>query len=162
LTRLLKTIALAGLVAAALGVSAGSAPAATPCWKTVINDWYDGHIDHRYPITCYRQALSHLPEDVSTYSSARDDITQAMQLAIAGKGPKGGKPSGPRGNGAVRTALKDIGPKSADSFPVPLIVLGAIALLLIAAGSAGYLARRMHARRVGISPSPSLPNPPQQ
>ncbi len=162
MTRLLKTIALAGLVAAALGVSAGSAPAATPCWKTVINDWYDGHIDHTYPIPCYRQALSHLPEDVSTYSSARDDITQAMQLAIAGKGPNGGKPSGPRGNGAVRAALKDIGPNSADSFPLPLIVLGAIALLLIAAGSAGYLARRINARRVAISPSPSLPNPPQQ
>jgi len=128
----------------------------------VINDWYDGHIDHTYPIPCYRQALSHLPEDVSTYSSARDDITQAMQLAIAGKGPNGGKPSGPRGNGAVRAALKDIGPNSADSFPLPLIVLGAIALLLIAAGSAGYLARRINARRVAISPSPSLPNPPQQ
>lgn len=162
MTRLLKTIALAGLVAAALGVSAGAASTATPCWKTVINDWYDGHIDHTYPIPCYRQALSHLPEDVSTYSSARDDITQAMQLAIAGKGPNGGKPSGPRGNGAVRAALKDIGPNSADSFPLPLIVLGAIALLLIAAGSAGYLARRINARRVAISPSPSLPNPPQQ
>ena len=162
MTRLLKTIALAGLLAAALGVSAGTASAATPCWKTLINDWYDGHIDHTYPIPCYRQALSHLPEDVSTYSSARDDINQAMQLALAGKGPSSGGPSHPRGNGAVGKLVKNIGPKSADSFPVPLIVLGAIALLLMAAGSAGYLARKMHARRVQVSTSPGLPNPPQQ
>lgn len=142
-------------------MSAAAAPSSTPCWKRLVNDWYDGHIDNRYPIPCYRQALGHLPEDVSTYSSARDDITQAMQLAIAGKGPPGGG-SSHHGKGALAKAVKDIGPTSADSFPVPLIVLGGIALLLLAAGSAGYVARKMHARRVDIGKTPPLPNPPQQ
>src|SRR5207248_10730267 len=85
---ILKTLLLAGLVLLAVGVgsaSAGSAAAAKgkpPCWKTLINDWYDGRIDGTYPIHCYRDALKNLPADVETYSSARDDIKQALQKRI--------------------------------------------------------------------------------
>lgn len=43
-----------------------------------------------------------------------------------------------------------------SSVPVPLIVLGGLALLLLAAGSAGYLSRRFNARRgPGDGPPPS-------
>ena len=69
----------------------------TPCWKTLINDWYDGRIDGTYPIHCYRDALKHLPTDVETYSSARDDIKQALQKRITqgSHNPKGGTAAGP-------------------------------------------------------------------
>jgi len=50
------------------------APAAAPCWKLLLNDWYDGTINNVYPIPCYHQAIDHLPTDVQVYSSARDDI----------------------------------------------------------------------------------------
>ena len=75
--------ALAVLLAAAPRVRAPAAQAATPCWKKLLNDWYDGRIDHTYPIACYRDALKHLPADVQTYSSAKDDILRALQSAIA-------------------------------------------------------------------------------
>ena len=51
-------------------------------------------------------------------------------------------------NGLVGDAIKNLGPGSADSIPVPLIIVGALALLLLAAGSAGLVARRLQARRV--------------
>ena len=54
---------------------------------------------------------------------------------------KSGDPGGPEAGGNVDTA-------SADSVPIPLLVLGGLALLLVAAGSAGYLTRRLQARRV--------------
>ncbi len=56
--------------------------AATPCWKLLLNDWYDGRIDQTYPVHCYKDALKHLPSDVQTYSSAHDDILRALQSAI--------------------------------------------------------------------------------
>ena len=173
--------------------TAGPASAKTPCWKVLINDWYDGRIDKTYPIPCYQQALRHLPEDVQTYSSARDDIRQALQDRLrrkkSGVGGAGGstgatgtgtggttKPSGGSGSGTgaspsgtkttgtpgrtgggpITKAFKKLGPKHADSVPIPLIVLGAIALLLLAAGSAAFAARKIQARRV-----PVPPNPPQ-
>ena len=59
------------------------AAAATPCWKALLNDWYDGRIDNTYALHCYTDALKHLPPDVQTYSSAHDDIERALQSAIA-------------------------------------------------------------------------------
>ena len=41
---------------------------------------------------------------------------------------------------------------SASSVPLPLIVLGGLALLLLAAGGAGYLNRRLQARRIDGGP----------
>jgi hypothetical protein len=41
---------------------------------------------------------------------------------------------------------------SASSVPLPLIVLGGLALLLLAAGGAGYLNRRMQASRIDGGP----------
>lgn len=42
-----------------------------------------------------------------------------------------------------------------SSVPVPLIVLGGLAILLLAAGSAGYLARRSSGRKGGDGPPPA-------
>ena len=64
----------------------GSARAAVPgssaCTKTLLHDWSDGRIDGTYPIGCYRSALSSLPADLEVYSSAADDISQALSARI--------------------------------------------------------------------------------
>jgi hypothetical protein len=151
------------------------AAAATPCWKVLLNDWYDGRIDGSYQRHCYSDALKHLPADVSTYSSAHDDILRALQSAIAKqhkpgqkigpdtliKPPKktGGSSTGSGGDSGTDTntgrepdkglgALTDkLNPGSPSSLPVPLLVLGGLALLLVAAGGAGLVAKRIQARR---------------
>ena len=205
----LRSVAFLALVLAAGVAALGVAPAraAAPCWKELINDWFDGHIDKTYPVHCYREALRHLPTDVETYSSARDDISRALASVIAGRGkpPSGGsqsaKPVGkgtpsprggagketPRGQsssggssggsgrsgggsrsqaaggdkapgrdkgrgGPVGSVIKEVGPDSADSVPIPLVVLGSLALFLVLLGSAGFVARRLQARR-GVRPA---------
>jgi hypothetical protein len=172
-----------------------TAAAATPCWKTLLTDWYDGRIDNTYPLHCYEDALHHLPADVRTYSSAHDDIVRALanaraSLRKAGKtatpttpvppqtgGKKrttkgGGRvtttptnphtsttdttpvtttPSPGRNQGKGLTGLADkLNPSSPDSLPLPLLVLGGLAILLVAAGGAGLLAKRLQGRK----PSP--------
>ena len=167
-----RTVLLAPLFAAVL-FATGTAAAKAPCWQELINDWYDGRIDKTYAIPCYQQAINHLPADVENYSSARDDIQRALQARIAqekgikttavvpsstGKG--GGGPTGPNKKGPkgpFGQAAKDIGPKNATSVPIPLIVLAAIAGLLLAAGSAGFIARRVRARRIPITPDGGSP-----
>jgi hypothetical protein len=53
--------------------------ATVACRDRVIADWSDnGRIDHAYPLACYRDAVKNLPEDLRTYSSAPDDIRQAL------------------------------------------------------------------------------------
>ena len=51
--------------------------------------------------------------------------------------------------------------ESASSVPIPLLILAGLALLLIAAGSAGYVIRRVQARRPAaadlLSPTPGRP-----
>jgi hypothetical protein len=170
----LKVVLASTLVAAALvgaGVHARSAQAASPCWKLLLNDWYDGRIDHVYPVHCYREALRHLPSDVQTYSSAHDDILRALQSAIAkekkqhkevssntpvppgsagvssgtDKGGSGGEPGRDSGAGLASQVSSD----SPSSVPTPLIILGVLALLLVAGGAAGLIAKRIQARRQG-------------
>jgi hypothetical protein len=216
LAALVGALALAGSAAAAPAKKQGSST--QPCWSTLINDWYDGRIDNVYPIHCYREALTHLPTDVETYSSARDDINRALQYAIHHQGRSGptavtttgntttrstktrstttrstttgdtttttggasttpgggtttdgGSPSaggsagggpGPTStgnrnkNGIVGQTIRAIGPSKATSVPIPLIVLGGIALLLLASGGVAFAARRLHGRRVPGQPAP--------
>ena len=52
----------------------------------------------------------------------------------------------PKGFAKVADQLN---PGSASSVPVPLIVLGGLALLLVAAGGAGLVAKRVQSRRTG-------------
>jgi hypothetical protein len=167
-------------VAAGAFLLAGPAAAKDPCWKTLIDDWYDGRIDNVYPVPCYRAALEHMPEDVAQYSSLGDDINRALQAAIATQGSGGGSNGSSTGGspnsgtpapatntfhggptsessgalvagrdvgGPVPSAIDAIGPGSADSVPVPLIVLGGLSILLLSLGAAGFAARRVQARR---------------
>jgi hypothetical protein len=159
-------IALTLVIAAAVVVALPArASAATPCWKAVINDWYDnGRIDNTYPIHCYREALSRLPEDVLDYTSLADDISAAMQAALhqegartpqAAGGDTAGGSSGERARhiqaqpskALFRSAIDKLGPRKADSVPLPLIVLAALGGLLLSAAAAGTARRKLRARR---------------
>jgi cobalamin biosynthesis Mg chelatase CobN len=166
-----RLVALVVAACASLAVFVTPAPAATPCWKLLLNDWYDGTISNIYPIPCYHQAIAHLPTDIKVYSSAADDINRALQAAIARQKKthktvtaietgattqstkttssttttptttSKKKPKGPLG-----TALRDITPGGADSFPLPLLILGLLAILLVLAGVGGMLWRRYQDR----------------
>jgi hypothetical protein len=57
-------------------------PVEAPCAKRLLHDWADGRIDGTYPVSCYRNALKSLPSDLSVYSSAPDDIKQALSQRI--------------------------------------------------------------------------------
>jgi hypothetical protein len=186
--RFVLTFTLTVLAAVALGAPAQAAP----CWEAVVEDWYDNsRVDRTYPIHCYREALTNLPEDMRAYSSAPEDIARAMRREIArqnqggsattqsdggqtggglgGAGGSGGtqKPTAPVGttepaveaappaessdDGIFPQAIKEIGPSDSSSFPLPLAVLLGVALLLLAAGGMGLIARRLR------PPRPPLP-----
>lgn len=166
--RLLRTTAFALVAVAGLLLIASPAAAAEPCGKQVINDWYgDGRVDKIYPLHCYEDAIDALPVDVRDYSSAKEDIERALQYAVRNQ-PDPGRPAPPGETGSrtdtsggggtsgtggpLNEAVDNLGPSNADSVPIPLIVLGGLALLLLAAGSAGYVRRRLAARR-GDSPA---------
>src|SRR5436305_3994028 len=167
------SLCLALAACALAGALARPAPAAaaTPCWKTLLNDWYDGRIDKTYARHCYEDALHHLPAraDLETYSSAHDDILRALQSAIAkgrraghklgpnalivpppgqSKNGRGGKPGTGRKPAKGLSQLADkLNPGSASSLPLPLLVLGGLALVLVAAGGTGLVVKRVQARR---------------
>jgi hypothetical protein len=179
-----KSFALLALLCGALAVLVpGPALAATsaqsdavPCWKQVLNDWYDGTITGTYKTACYTSAIKHLPADVAIYSSAKDDIRNAQLAAerhqaappetpttITTTTTTGGQvivtttttsgPTTPSSSGTttppktgITKFLDKLTPGNPDSFPLPLLILGALAILLIAAGGVGMLWQRSHPR----------------
>lgn len=170
-TRPLRTLVLAAAAAAVVAAFAPSALAAS-CGKQIVNDWYgDGRVDKIYPLHCYDDAISLLPTDVADYSSAKDDIRRALQFALRNKpdpgrpGPPGADETGSGTTGTTTTtgggdtsgplneAVDHLGPSNADSVPIPLLVLGGLALLLLAAGSTGYVRRRLRGDRGGDPPA---------
>jgi hypothetical protein len=145
----------------------------------------NSRVDGTYAIPCYTQAIQKLQSysDISGYSNAIEDIRSAELAAIrqdrsnsgpAGSsggsntptggppsgGPPGSGPSNPTGpsgtsSGGQPKLLGIPGPSSATSIPLPLIVLGALAVLLALAALAAWVARRYQSRR----PSPPAPAP---
>jgi hypothetical protein len=161
--RILTLVALTAGVAV-LAVPGASA-AAAPCRDRVYNDWYhDGRIASSYPISCYRDALTHIRADADIYSSLSTDIRAAMRAAIRAQQGKvvpkqvgHGLKAAP---GTAKPVLVSLHPPSHDpssaggaiadttsSTPLPILVLGGIALALAAAGAIGTGVR--HARRRG-------------
>jgi hypothetical protein len=143
----------------------GAEEAATPCWVRLLNDWYDGRIDNIYPIPCYKAAIAHLPTDVQVYSSARSMSSRALAVALAHKKhPNAPVPtvteSSGRGTstGPIPSAIDSSSPGGATSFPLPLLILGGLALVLLAAGAIGLVVRRMQGR--GGPPGPPPPASP--
>jgi hypothetical protein len=109
--------------------------------------------------------MEKLPRDVQEYSDAQDDLRRALLLAIRDERDSGGSTFDEDDQGAVASGtdedggspkgffsevLDKLGPKNADSIPVPLLVLGSIALLLMGAAGVSYLARYLQARRLDV------------
>src|SRR5690348_6932445 len=163
----------AAAAAAAFGVSTASASA---CSSALIRDWYnDGRIDGTYEVHCYREALKDIPEDQLVYGTLRDDLTRALQLVVAkhhghitpatavppdsgggggsnSSGGGGSSSSGKHDEGFFHWLAKKVGPNSANSVPVPLLVLGGLALALVAAAAISYGARRYQAKKGASDP----------
>jgi hypothetical protein len=161
-----RIVALVALVAGVAGLAVpGTAGAAVPCRDRVYNDWYhDGRIASTYPISCYRDALTHIRADADIYSSLSTDIRAAMRAAIrAQHGTVVPKQVGHGLKVAPRTTkpvLVSVGPlahspspsggtiaDTASSTPLPILVLGGIALALAAAGAIGTGVRYTRRRR---------------
>jgi hypothetical protein len=158
-----RILGLALLLALALLIGAKPAAAKTPCWKQVVQDWFDdARIDNTYPRHCYSEALNNVPNDVKDYSSFEEDIKSALQRASRARSLSGNggstepqKPTRGVGNTSepeprpeyFKQAFDKLGPREADSMPIPLMILAGLALLLIAAGAAGLVSRRLRARR---------------
>ncbi len=164
--RLLLLLVLAAVaVPVAIPATAG---AAVPCRNKIYNDWYgDGKIASTYPIACYRDALKHMRAGDTIYSSLSDDIHSALQAAIershgkahvplqVGKGLSRLGPSGvlvadhtkkshdpPKNDTSVASGPVADSGSSSSGVPLPLLVLGGVAILLAAAGGLGMIARR--------------------
>ena len=170
----LLLVACAGLVLA-LGTAA-PASAATPCWKALINDWFDGTIDKTYPrallhgrrsSTCRR--TSTCTRARRTTSSARCSPRSARTATAASRRPTtpeptdAGAPQRTRepattrarssSKGVILRAIEWLGPSDAASVPLPLLILAGVAFLLLAAAGGSFVNRRLQERR--------LPPPPQ-
>ena len=131
--RLVFTLATIAAAFGLAGIPAGSA--AEPCWRVLVDDWADGAISNLYPISCYRQALQNMPEDVRLYSNASDEINQALAGRAVTRSVAG------RVNGGGQPAAAAVVPAD-DGSGAPLILAAALAVLLAFAASGGYLARR--------------------
>jgi hypothetical protein len=178
----LLMFALVVAVPATAAQAAGSD--GVPCWKRLLNDWYDGRIDNIYPIPCYSEAIKHLPAETEIYGSAKEDILAARQAALSKKSapPEHGSPTTstsqtppqtttttettttngttttttavvivanppsttPKKKGGISGALADITPGDPQAFPLPLLILGALAILLVIAGAIGMIWQRSH------------------
>src|SRR5689334_23220202 len=150
------SVAAAVLGALALAVAA-PASAATPCWKSVLNEWtanQNGYISSNYPLHCYGDAIRHVPEDLAQYTGVIEDIQAARQRAARGiRTVQSHKPSSneaapndPSG-GVYNSAIDKLGPTNSDSLPLPLLILAGLALVMVAAGGAGLLSRRLKGRK---------------
>ena len=136
------------------------AAAKTACWRQILNEWVDNRqIASTYPLHCYRDAIEHVGEDLLVYTDIEESINAARQQAVRNQNLR--EPTGAQPGEADRRNDPDadlftqgfdkLGPNNADSMPLPLLILGGLALLLIAAGAAGLISRRIRGRRV---PSP--------
>jgi hypothetical protein len=184
--RLFLAICIAACAVLALG--AGRAPAAADptCWQRVLHDWFvDGRIDGTYPPKCLNQAMGHLGPDAQQYSSFQDEARRALaadrrwqrdhpkRRAHYNLGAAGGKNGGgfgpptlhPNGGGGhpgavgpVQNLFTKTQPSDPTSVPVPLLVLGGVAAVLLLAAAASFAARRIQARRLQAAPAPLPPD----
>jgi hypothetical protein len=162
---------LAGVVLAVLTVlvvalaMGGPASAAKPCWRTILDDWTDNtRLNKAYSIACYDAALANIPGDLKDYTDAYDQIANARQAALRGEPDRQlqnsdgsaapGNNDDPGGDGGVVDDVLGAGSGDSGSIPLPLIILGVLAGLLMAAGGAGLLTRKLQARRAGPPSTP--------
>lgn len=178
LVALVSSLALLAASGAASASSASPTESTSSCWNDVINDWiqHEPNVVGTYPYACYTQAIQHLDSyrDIKGYSNAPEDIRRALYAAIhnntGGSGPTGssggsGPPSGGSNGGGsppasskggpITQLFNSLGPGDAQSVPLPLLVLGGLAVLLMLAAVGTWLARRLQTRRMTPSPAPA-------
>jgi hypothetical protein len=153
------------------GILATASPAmaakSQPCWKQVVNDWsQDGSIDGAYSARCIDEALAKVPEDIRAYSDFEEQARAARLAASRSLQSSGGSDTGDTGDGnddaaTIKPREPNTGPKdetliqsalgtngnNADSVPLPLLILLALAGALLTAGAVGFGARKLRARR---------------
>jgi hypothetical protein len=156
---------------AALAVAPAQA-AKKPCWERVLDDWLDnGRIDGVYSTRCLEDARRHLPEDLRAYSDIEEKIDSRILANV--RTPEGSGSNDEPATTSTKTNLTpeeaeeitrragddpdragpidDVlnpRPTSADTIPLPLIILAAFALLLLAAGAAGFAQRKLKGRKI--------------
>ena len=167
----LVLLCLAAIAATATGTAmAKSKPCAK---QVVADWYDDGLVGKIYPLECYRLAIAGLPLDVLDYSNAKEEIGRALAFAKQGRPDPGGPDptpettsTGTETTGSQPASSCDYSPlctagghvptpattstdtgttatSGPSAVPIPLLVLGGLAVLLLAAGAAGYLRRRM-------------------
>jgi hypothetical protein len=144
----------AALASLALGVSARPAAAQAPCWRQIITEWTDtGRVSPTYPLHCYGEAITRVPDDLAQYTGIIELIQTARQQATRGvRRPTAYKPGAPRSTastpkrGVFTQAFDKLGSRNVDTVPLPLLILAALSLLLISAGGAGLVVRRLRSR----------------
>jgi len=154
------------VLAAVLVTQGGPAVAAKSCAAAVIDDWYgNSRVDKRYPLHCYREAVASLSPAEKDYMHAEDDILRALAYAKKGKSDPGvvsstvvrasetasetttgeeapaESPSSEPGSPLTTVAADDVADVGKTGIPLPLILLGGLALVLLAAGGAGVVSR---------------------
>jgi hypothetical protein len=167
---------LAGLAVgfAFLAASPSVAHAETPCAKRVIADWTkDGKIDGHYSARCLRQAYRSVPEDLGDYSNIKDDITAAL-VGSGAQPPQNGlnnsvgqsnrnspaaKKKAAQAQKRAEAAVPHAGtqgsiPDSSRTIPLPLLILGAIALAALLAAASPPLIKRVRTRFPRTRPAP--------
>ena len=149
---------------------------ASACGDKVLADWFDnGRIDRLYQAHCYEEAIDAIPEDLEQYTDAQEVIGRALQASLRGELDTGGvdptpgddpssgpvtpgTPGSPNDPGAGdpgagdpgdpgTEATPDVDTTGISSVPIPLLVLGGMSIMLLAAGGLGYLSRRRAASR---------------
>jgi uncharacterized membrane protein YedE/YeeE len=118
-------------VALALSMFVGTAVAARPCERAVIDDWYDnGRFDRTWSCQCLRDAIDLLPDIRPPYSSTSDDLQQQLERQQC---------EGTRQNDIEGTLTVSAAPGSDksirvgdDSFPWGVAIVGGLALGLVA------------------------------
>jgi hypothetical protein len=160
---LIATLALVGVTAAATATPLPrAAAAATPCWRDVVEGWFDGRIPATYAPSCYLDALRRLPVDARAYTTAPEDIRRAMLEAIRARGldvtTRAGKARtlmsrraktapAPAATVAMATdrppfeRIAAIGAGGAGRVPPTIVALGVAAVLLVTAAGASRLRR---------------------
>jgi hypothetical protein len=175
--------AIAGAPSASAAPAATSKATSKCWLQVVNDWLRNGTVKGTYATPCYAQAIQHLSAypDIKQYSSAIDDIHRAQLAAIHEESGGGGTNGGGGGNnpgggggvggvgggggggstgggsgvhkGVLSKLAADIGPGNAQSIPLPLLVLGGLALLLLLTAAATWCARRLQARRVTPAPA---------
>ena len=123
-------------VLAAVAVAPSTASAKHECWRTLVADWSDGAISNLYPISCYRQALANMPEDVRLYSSASDDINRALNGQVATRSVASSR------SASVRRAPVVAASTGTGGSGMPFALVGSLAALLLVGGAAAFLIHR--------------------